>query len=136
MILAVVLMSTACEKDDPIIDEPEQTLEEMYPEWSNLSWVSTDGNADASDEDNYPRLEITIVGDVVSVHQPIDADGHALNGWYSEVIINGNTITFSDDVITDDYNEPDITGTFSKSGGQITFITKALTTTEHTYVLQ
>ena len=41
ILFAVDLMSTSCEKDDPIV--PDQTLAEQYPDWVNLSWVSIDG---------------------------------------------------------------------------------------------
>jgi hypothetical protein len=140
MILAVALMSTSCDpNDDPIV--PDDTLETLYPEWADLQWVSTDGNTDASDEDNYPRLEITIVGDVVNIHQTINANGGWYNGEFNEIAITGNTITFSDDVVDDGFDDPNVTGTFSVDGNQITFTTFGLMTTsdsenEHTYVLE
>jgi len=137
ILFAVALMSTSCCKDDPIVPDPE-TLEEQYPEWSNLSWVSTDGK-DANYqpvEDTYPRLEITIVGDVVNVHQLRNGSGGFYDGNFTEVTISGNVITFSDDVIDDDFDDPNVTGTFSINGNQVTFTTTGLSTTEHTYVLQ
>ena len=56
MILTVALMSTSC---DPIEDP---TLEELNPEWTSLSWVSTDGYSDV-----YPQLTIEIQGNDVIV---------------------------------------------------------------------
>jgi hypothetical protein len=130
MILAVALMSTSCCKDDPDVPEP-QTLEEQYPEWSDLSWVSTDGN-DVNHipiEETYPRLEITIVGDVASIFQATDGVGGGYAGNFPEVTISGNVITFSGDGFKV------ITGTFEWDSNSVTFITKGLTPTTHTYVL-
>ena len=100
IMFAVALMSTSCCKDDPIVPEPE-TLQELYPEWSNLSWMSTDGK-DASYqpvEDTYPRLEITIVGDDVNIHQLTNGTGGFYDGNFTEVTISGSIITFSQEHI-------------------------------------
>ena len=55
VIFAVAVMSTSC---DPIEDP---TLEDLNPEWTNLSWVSTNGG------DPYPELTIEIQGNDVIV---------------------------------------------------------------------
>ena len=142
---AVALMSTSCCKDDPVVPEPE-TLEEQYPEWVNLSWVSTDGydvNSPQVDK-TYPRLEITIVGDVVNIHQLTNGTGGFYDGNFTEVAISGSVITFSDDTVTDSYDDQNVTGMFSvnetTSGKQITFTTFGLMDddnpdNEHEYVL-
>lgn len=130
ILFAVAMMSTSCEKEDPIVPD---TLEEQYPEWSNLSWVSTD-DKDASwqpVEDTYPRLEISIIGDIVQITQPYNSEaGHHYFGEFTEIIITGNVISFKDDTFKV------VTGTFSVNGNQITFTTKGLMTTEHEYILQ
>lgn len=62
ILFTVVLMSTSCKKEDPIPLDFNLTLEEQYPEWSNLTWVSTNGS---NDIDTYPKLDITIVDDEI-----------------------------------------------------------------------
>ena len=41
-----------------------QTLEERYPDWAHLTWISTDDNTRA-----FPRLEISIRKNVVTIRQ-------------------------------------------------------------------
>ena len=129
---AIVLMACSCEKDDPVVPEP-QTLEEQYPEWVNLSWVSTDS---FSEVDTYPRLEITIVGDVLHVTQLNNSTGGEYNGSYSSLTISGTSFTIEDDG-SDMEVDPTIVGTIlSNDGIQISLRTKGLSTTSHDYVLQ
>ena len=123
---AVALMSTSCCKDDPIVPEP-QTLEEQYPEWVNLTWVSTDG---VDETYVYPRLNITIVGDDVTVNQPHsapDPDENSYNGFYDEMTIVGNNV---------DFGNGDVTGTFTTDGVHITLTTFGFMYDEHVYVLK
>lgn len=133
MIFAVALLSTSCCKDDPVVPEP-QTLEEQYPEWSNLSWVSTDGVDIVEDSDIYPRLEITIVGDMVSIFQATNGTGGGYAGSFPELTISGDVITFSGDGFKV------ITGTFEWESNSVTFTTFGLMDddipdNEHVYVL-
>jgi len=123
---AIVLMACSCEKDDPVVPEP-QTLEEQYPEWVNLTWVSTDG---ADETYIYPRLNITIDGDDVTVNQPHsepDPEENSYNGFYDEMTISGNYVDFGDG---------DVTGTFTSDDVHITLTTFGFMTTEHVYVLK
>lgn len=132
---AVALLSTSCCKDDPIVPDPE-TLAEQYPDWVNLTWVSTDGNDNESDPTNYPRLNITINGDVVTVNQPTTSTGGANNGQYSDMTIVSGVVTFEDDG-TDGELDPTITATnLINDGVQISLRTKGLSPTFHDYVLQ
>jgi len=135
ILFAVALMSTSCCKDDPIVPEPE-TLEEQYPEWSDLSWVSTDGN-DVNHtpiEETYPRLEISIVGEYANIHQATNGIGGGYAGSFPEVTISGDVITFSGDGFKV------ITGTFEWESNSVTFTTFGLMDddipdNEHVYVL-
>jgi len=64
LMFSLVLTSASCDKsDDPT---PEQTLEQMYPDWSNLTWVSTNGETAQMNPNIYPRISFTIVGDLVN----------------------------------------------------------------------
>ena len=122
---SLVLMSTSCCKPDD--ETPVQTFEQTYPDWKNLTWVSTDNSSLST---TYPKLNITIVGDNISVNQPINAT-QAYNGSYDGMVVQGTTSG------TVGFGMPaEITGTFSKSGSQITLTTKGLSTTSHVYVLQ
>lgn len=70
LMFSLVLIS-ACDKndDDPIV--PKQTFEELYPDWANLTWVSTDGVDTTMYPDVYPRLNITIIKNSI-IFQIID----------------------------------------------------------------
>jgi len=61
LMFSLVLMSTSCCKDDPIV--PDQTFEELYPDWVNLTWVSTN---DVTDPAIRPQISFTITGDEVT----------------------------------------------------------------------
>lgn len=131
---SLALMSASCEKDEPIV--PTQTLEEQFPDWSDLTWVSTDG---VSDQFTYPRLNIKIVSNVISVDQPSDGT-HSLMGKYTRITISGNNFTLDDDAIPDSNDDPIVAGTFTKTGNQIIIITNGIMNPNpiysHTYVLQ
>ena len=86
VIFAVALMSTSC---DPIEDP---TLEELNPEWSNLSSISTNGDNTA-----YPRLTIEIQGNDVIVTLTNSAD---VNDWTAQTY-NEFTVTVTEE---DEYN--------------------------------
>jgi len=134
ILFAVALLSVSCEKEDPIVPEPEQTLEQLYPDWANLTWVSTDGVTAEMNPDVYPRLNITIIGNLVDVRHDYFQENDGAVGKYSTIVINGNIITIDDEIDNPDgFNDPTITGTFSKENNEITFITKGISITEHTY---
>lgn len=121
LVLALTLINVSCCKDD---DPANQTLAEMYPDWANLTWVSTDG---ASLVTTYPRLNITIIGDNGTINQPINAT-QSYNDNFAVMTVSGNNVTFA--------APANVTGTFTKNGSQITLTTKGLSTTNHVYVLQ
>ena len=95
ILFAVALMSTSCCKDDPIV--PDQTLEEQYPDWVNLSWVSTNGNTV-----EYPRFNITIDGNVVTLSELRDLG--EITGvqlfpmQYEGIELTSSTITFTEPI--------------------------------------
>ena len=132
---AVALMSTSCCKDDPVV--PDLTLEEQYPDWVNLSWVSTDGVDATMNSNIYPRLNITIVGNDVTVNQPHsapDPEENAYNGFYSTMSVSGADVIFGTP-------SNGVVGTFTVDGSQIILTTFGLMNTndsenEHVYVLE
>ena len=132
ILFAVVLINISCEKEDPVDIKLEKTLAEQYPDWTNLSWISTDGN---DDRNAYPQFSITIFNNSVLVIQPCDS----LSRYYyifEEMSVNtdgtftiGSTVGFY------------IYGTYVKNETQFTLITFGLQnkyepTNEHTYVLE
>lgn len=56
--LFVAVAITGCKKDD---DQP-QTLEQKYPEWKKLTWISTT----VSPEFSFYKLDVSIDGDVIT----------------------------------------------------------------------
>ena len=123
---ALVLMNTSCCKPD---DETPLPYVLQYPDWQNLTWVSTDGNSLVT---TYPKLNITIDGNnQIKVVQPYSSTG-TYSGTYTMMNVNGNNVSFTNSID----NAGDITGTFTKSGTQITLTTKGHTAVERIYILQ
>lgn len=125
LFVALTLMSFSCEKNDD--DVIPQTLEEKYPDWSNLTWVSTDGSVDT-----YPRMNITITGNTCVFSQPYNGTGGIYTESFSNMLVTSSSVTFSGNA----GNDATITGTYTKSGSQITLITKGFIANSRTYVLQ
>jgi len=134
ILFAVALMSTSCCKDDPV-PEP-QTLEEQYPEWSDLSWVSTDGNDvnyAGELEDTYPRIEITINDDELTFKQwtwdvPNDVpytEPYVNTYLKDNVVITSTNVTFSGGLT--------VTGDYETDGVQITLRTTGIISGNVTY---
>ena len=67
-----------------------QTLEERYPGWTNLTWISTDENPRA-----FPRMEISIHENVVTIRQHI-SDTAFVSQEYTMMYLLGNTLTLED----------------------------------------
>jgi hypothetical protein len=134
LMLALVLMNTNCTKptdDNPIV----QTLRQKYPDWKNLTWVSTDG---ANLTSTYPRLNISItaVGDTVKTNQPMDNGGYSMNGWYGSIGVQGTNVTFS---IPYNNTMIDFVCTnvvINENAKTVTLYTGGLLTAKHTYVLK
>jgi hypothetical protein len=67
-----------------------QTLEERYPGWANLTWISTDDIPRG-----YPRLEISIRENVVTMKE-YTAEGESVSQEYNMMYLLGNTLTLED----------------------------------------
>ena len=64
-----------------------QTLEERYPGWANLTWISTDDNSRG-----FPRMEISIRENVVTIRQHT-SDTVFVSHEYTMMYLLGNTLT-------------------------------------------
>lgn len=92
LMFSLVLMSTSCEKEDPVI----LSLEEQYPDWVNLTWFSTNGESDVT---TYPKLYISIDGDIVTfkIHEVYGTYGTKLKEFnYVGFDVTETTAIFSD----------------------------------------
>lgn len=131
IIFSLALVSSSCEKE-PADDPKTLTLEQAYPEWKNLTWVSTDG---ASLTTTYPRISIKIVGDSITMIQLLKFPQldrlTQYNGFYDMMTITGNTVKFSQK-----NNWGEAVGTFSKTNTHITLTTYGNVTESHVYVLK
>ena len=127
IMFAMTLMGFSCERDDDGDVNTAATLEEQYPDWANLTWVSTDGVTAEDDPYIYPRLEISISGNEGEIKHTTSNDNYYWNS-FSKITITGNNITFNNSVGT--------VGVFTKNGNTITLTTKGLTIYNHTYVLK
>ena len=89
---AMTILNIGCEKPDD--GTSDQTLAQAYPNWINLTWVSTDG---ASLITTYPRLDISIVGDVATIHETTSVLGSPAyyTFQYDALNITSTTATFS-----------------------------------------
>lgn len=133
-IVSLTLLLACSEKDDPI-DSESQTLEEQYPEWSNLSSVSTtDVFTNIVD---YPTLDITIIGDEMTVVQTmwnnVSKITFILQSTYSADDV---TITNVDVILAESVMNGEVTGTYTTDGSDIILTTTGFSDTEYTYVLQ
>jgi hypothetical protein len=100
MIFTLALMSTSCEKD-PVV--PDETLEELYPEWVNPTWMATESDTSL---DIYPKLHISIEGNTVIVEQEL-SNGGKIDEFTSMTIIYdeeddypSGTVTFLNNDLT------------------------------------
>jgi hypothetical protein len=67
-----------------------QTLEERYPAWTNLTWISTDkGRSD------FPKMEISIRENVVTITQHM-SDTDIVSKEFTVMYFLGNSLTFID----------------------------------------
>ena len=95
IVFALALMSMSCEKEDPIVPDPE-TLEEQYPEWSDLFWVSTDGSTTT-----FPRLDIIIDGNEATLYERKDLGVAGIQLFpmaYESIELTSSTITFTEPI--------------------------------------
>ena len=115
-------------KDANIKSAAMQTLEERYPGWANLTWISTDDNSRA-----FPRMEISIQDNVVTIRQHT-SDTVFISQEYTIMYLLGNTVTLEDD------NHDRLTGFFWQTDSTIKVKTKGLADeyleNPHTYELR
>jgi hypothetical protein len=104
-----------------------QTLEERYPGWSNLTWISTDNISRG-----FPRMEISIHENVVTIRQHT-SDTVFVSQEYTMMYLLGNTLTL------EDKNKRRLTGFFWETDSTIMIKTKGLVdeylVNPHTYAL-
>jgi hypothetical protein len=98
LMFSLVLINTSCEKPNDTPDPVVKTLEQTYPSWKNLKWEGTDN---VFTTDKYPKLTITIVGDVVTITKKLNST-QSIIGKYSKMTAPSNTVTFSD--VIGDFN--------------------------------
>lgn len=67
-----------------------QTLEERFPAWKNLTWISTDRDSSA-----FPRMEIMIRENVATICQ-YSSDTDFVSREYTTMFFLGNSLTFED----------------------------------------
>jgi hypothetical protein len=105
-----------------------QTLEERYPGWTNLTWISTDDNSRA-----FPRMEISIRENVVTIRQHTSDTVFVLQE-YTMMYLLGNTLTL------EDKNKGRLTGFYWQTDSTIMIKTKGLADefleNPHTYALK
>lgn len=131
-IIFLVAFINSCEKD-PVVPEQE-TLEEQFPEWSNLSWVSTDGVDSIMDPNIYPRLYISIANDEAVITEKYNHHDVDYYNWrvFTKLIIVGDVITF-----TNENTIHKFIGIFTSNDDTITVTTSFFNgITERTYILQ
>jgi hypothetical protein len=89
LMFSMILVSTSCEKEDVEPKTTTKTLEQQFPEWKNLTWVSTVPAPLLND-----KLNIKIVGNVITV--TISNMYSSTDKLYSKMELNetvGNPVT-------------------------------------------
>jgi hypothetical protein len=85
-------LSTSCtNKNQGNVTPASPTLKQRFPQWTNLSWVSTD-----EDTDTYPRLNLSISENAVIIRQDTSVNGY-ISGSFNDIYILGNMVTFMGD---------------------------------------
>jgi hypothetical protein len=67
-----------------------QTLEERYPGWANLTWISTDKG-----KNDFPRMDISIRNNIVTIRQHL-SDTVLVSKEYTMMFFFGNSLTLED----------------------------------------
>ena len=105
-----------------------QTLEERFPGWTNLTWVATDKDSSA-----FPRIEISIRENVVTIRQHT-SDSAFVSQEYTMMFFLGNMLTF------EDKDKGRLTAFYWLTDSTITIRTKGLldkySEPTHTYMLK
>jgi hypothetical protein len=105
-----------------------KTLEERYPGWANLTWIATDDL-----QRGFPRMEISIRGNVVTITQ-YTSDTDFVSKEFTMMYVLGNTVTLEDKI------NGRLTGFFWQTDSTIMIKTKGLADqylqNPHTYALR
>jgi hypothetical protein len=105
-----------------------QTLEERYPGWANLTWISTDDIPRG-----FPRMEISIRENVVTMKQYI-SDAVFVSQEFTMMYLLGNTLTL------EDINKGRLTAFYWQTDSTVMVRTKGLVDdylqNPHTYMLK
>jgi hypothetical protein len=92
ILFTMAFINTSCEKDELTPDKPTQTLEQLYPDWVNLTWIKTIKVADNT-EVVYPKIySISIKGNVVTIVSQSTFDSYVNTNTYNKIVITGNQI--------------------------------------------
>ena len=83
IVFSLVLLNTSCSKDENVV--PDQTLAQQYPELSNLTWYSTDGNTDLS---VLPQVTSITISDNILTFKFKDENG-SYTFKYDQIEISG-----------------------------------------------
>jgi len=87
MMLLAFAVTTSCEKEET--PEPQQqTLEQLYPDWKNLTWLETYRNSD-NVKVQYPQMSITIDSNLVTIVTTLSST-NVITNTYSKIAITGN----------------------------------------------
>lgn len=122
VLFIVSIFSSGCEKEEPVPEK--QTLEKQYSDWSDLTWVNTDGIDSIQNPDIYPRLSISIIDDTITIEhlhfiKEYNIGVTVYRAFHDELIIDGNIVTFKGGI-------GQVTGTFEKTTTHIKITTKGL----------
>lgn len=114
LLLPITFMSFSCSQDEDA-SSITLSLEEQYPEWSNLY-----GEAPAVVE-GIPTISIAVIENSGTIEQflPQIDDSHPVTyaGEFDEIVISGNAFTLKNG------GSDIVSGTFTKSGSTINTIT-------------
>jgi hypothetical protein len=86
-------------------EAPDPELAELYPDWVNLTWVSTDGITEEEDPEISPRLNISIKDNhlIWDGTKYLECEWMNLHGWNEFIIFHYESNP--NDVIKGCYNK-------------------------------
>lgn len=93
LVFTITLVNTSCEKESNEPNVPpisiDSTLAQKYPEWRNLTWVSTTFNGTSV---NYPKYYFTINNNVITETYIKSNDITSKTNYIKLSLINNNLI--------------------------------------------